>query len=38
MVQRADVPVLSFFRANGFVGGSFVQMELDLPDPSGGAS
>jgi len=31
MVQRADVPVLSFFRANGFVGGSFVQMELDLP-------
>ncbi len=32
MVQRADVPVLSFFRANGFVGGSFVQMELDLPE------
>ncbi len=32
MVQRADVPVLSFFRANGFVGGSFVQLELDLPD------
>lgn len=31
MVQRADVPVLSFFRANGFVGGSFVQLELDLP-------
>ena len=32
MVQRSDVPVLSFFRANGFVGGSFVQMELDLSD------
>jgi ribosomal protein S18 acetylase RimI-like enzyme len=35
MVQRADVPVLSFFRANGFVGGSFVQMELDLPGTAG---
>jgi ribosomal protein S18 acetylase RimI-like enzyme len=34
MVQRADVPVLSFFRANGFVGGSFVQLELDLLEPS----
>ena len=30
MVKRNDVPVLSFFRANGFVGGSFVQLELDL--------
>jgi ribosomal protein S18 acetylase RimI-like enzyme len=30
MVLRNDVPVLSFFRANGFVGGSFVQLELDL--------
>ena len=30
MVRRNDVPVLSFFRANGFVGGSFVQLELDL--------
>ncbi len=30
MVRRNDVPVLSFFRANGFVGGSFVQMELDI--------
>jgi len=38
MVQRADVPVLSFFRANGFVGGSFVQMELDLLEPPGAAS
>ena len=30
MVRRNDVPVLSFFRSNGFVGGSFVQLELDL--------
>ena len=30
MVQRDDIPLLSFFRANGFVGGSFVQLELDL--------
>jgi len=30
MVRRNDVPVLSFFRANGFVGGSFVQLEVDL--------
>ena len=30
MVKRNDVPVLSFFRANGFVGGSLVQLELDL--------
>ncbi len=29
MVQRQDVPVLSFFRAGGFVGGPFVQLELD---------
>jgi ribosomal protein S18 acetylase RimI-like enzyme len=31
MVRRADVPVLSFFRSNGFFAGSFVQLELDLP-------
>ena len=30
MVGRNNVPVLSFFRANGFVGGSFVELELDL--------
>ncbi len=30
MVRRNDVPVLSFFRANGFSGGPFVQLELDL--------
>lgn len=30
MVGRSNVPVLSFFRASGFVGGSFVQIELDL--------
>jgi ribosomal protein S18 acetylase RimI-like enzyme len=32
MVRRTDVPVLSFFRSNGFVGGSFVQLELDLAE------
>jgi len=30
MVLRNNVPVLSFFRASGFVAGSFVQLELDL--------
>jgi ribosomal protein S18 acetylase RimI-like enzyme len=32
MVRRSDVPVLSFFRAQGFVGGSFIQLELDLEE------
>ena len=32
MVRRNNVPVLSFFRANRFVAGSFVQLELDLED------
>jgi ribosomal protein S18 acetylase RimI-like enzyme len=32
MVLRDNIPVLSFFRSNGFVGGSFVQLELEL-DP-----
>lgn len=30
MVRRADVPVLAFFRAHGFGGGAFTQLELDL--------
>ena len=30
MVQRNDVPVLSFFRSSGFVGGPYVQLELGL--------
>lgn len=34
MVVRNDVPVLSFFRSNGFVAGSFVQLELDLEEAS----
>lgn len=34
MVRRNDVPVLAFFRANGFVGGSFVQLEVDLGEES----
>jgi ribosomal protein S18 acetylase RimI-like enzyme len=34
MVGRSNVPVLSFFRAYGFVGGSFVQLELDLQEES----
>jgi len=32
MVGRSDVNVLSFFRANGFVGGSFVQLERNLEE------
>ncbi len=32
MVRRNHVEVLSFFRANAFVGGSFVQLERDLED------
>jgi ribosomal protein S18 acetylase RimI-like enzyme len=30
MVRRNEVPVLSFFRTNGFRGGPFVQLERDL--------
>lgn len=30
MVRRNDVPLLAFFRSNGFRGGPFVQLELDL--------
>ncbi len=30
MVRRSDVPVLAFFRASGFAGGSYVQLELDV--------
>ena len=30
MVRRTDVPFLSFFRARGFVGGPFVQLEREL--------
>ncbi len=32
MVVRNEVPVLSFFRSNGFVAGSFVQLEVDLEE------
>jgi ribosomal protein S18 acetylase RimI-like enzyme len=32
MVRRTDVPVLSFFRARGFVGGPFVQLERDVAE------
>jgi len=33
MVRRNNVPVLTFFRTNGFAGGPFVQLELlgDVP-------
>jgi len=31
-VSRDDVPVLSFFRASGFRGGAFVQLEVELPE------
>lgn len=30
MVKRNDVAILSFFRSAGFVGGPFVQLEVDL--------
>jgi len=30
MVRRDDVPMLSFFRAAGMVGGPFVQLEMNL--------
>jgi len=30
MVRRTDVPVLSFFRSAGFVGGPFVQLEHEV--------
>ena len=32
MVRRKDIPVLSFFRSNGFTGGPYVQLELDLAE------
>jgi ribosomal protein S18 acetylase RimI-like enzyme len=28
MVKRNDVPMLTFFRTNGFAGGPYVQLEL----------
>jgi ribosomal protein S18 acetylase RimI-like enzyme len=31
MVRRNDVPVLAFFRGNGFRGGAFVELERPLP-------
>ena len=37
MVLRNNVSVLSFFRANGFVGGPYVQLEIHLPTDQGGA-
>ncbi len=32
MVRRNDVPLLAFFRSNGFAGGSFVELERDVND------
>ncbi len=32
MVTRTDVPLLSLFRRHGFVGGPFVQLELDIAE------
>ena len=34
MVRRNEVPVLAFFRSNGFRGGPFVQLELDIAEVS----
>jgi ribosomal protein S18 acetylase RimI-like enzyme len=36
MVARNDVSMLAFFRSNGFVGGSFTQLELGLDAPPRG--
>ncbi len=30
MVEKNNIPVLSFFRSNGFTGGSFHQLEINL--------
>ncbi|MEW5981283.1 MAG: GNAT family N-acetyltransferase [Acidobacteriota bacterium] len=30
MVRRNDVPLLAFFRSNGFTGGPYVQLELNV--------
>lgn len=35
MVTRTDVPFLSLFRRHGFVGGPFVQLELDIAEATG---
>jgi ribosomal protein S18 acetylase RimI-like enzyme len=32
MVQRDDIPLMAFFRSNGFVGGTFYQLEMDLEE------
>jgi ribosomal protein S18 acetylase RimI-like enzyme len=32
MVRRNDVPLLAFFRANGFAGGSFVELERGVDE------
>jgi ribosomal protein S18 acetylase RimI-like enzyme len=32
MVRRTDIPVLSFFRASGFVGGPFLQLERNVTE------
>ena len=35
MVEKNNIPVLSFFRSSGFTGGSFHQLEIDLnSDPN----
>jgi ribosomal protein S18 acetylase RimI-like enzyme len=35
MVRRNDVSLLAFFRSNGFVGGTFTQLELGPPARKG---
>jgi len=32
MVQRTDIPLLTFFRSHEFVGGPFVQLERDIEE------
>lgn len=38
MVRRTDVPLLALFRSQGFVGGPFVQLELDIAGDSAAPS
>ncbi len=37
MVLREDIPVLALFRSSGFVGGAFVQLEVELDDDGNAA-
>ena len=38
MIRRDDVPLMSFFRSNGFIGGRFLQLESPLARAAEGAA